>query len=420
MDSFVTRKRSHDTALTEPTSAWQSGEHEDEDSTETKLAILASLYPNIETEALLDALLASEGCVALVRANLTKPCDVDGPLRKKALIGATPGYQSSLTTFSGNPTPKSPQKLTRKGKTLSLYAAEDIAAHTPCSIIHNFLPSNIADALLRELLEEVPTFTAETFRLFDNVVTSPHTMSFYVDELDEARKQQTEYVYNGSHIADVRRTLPQMRMVSALVQEAVNDEITKRIKTHYSGGRKLRYQSPHEWVPNTSFVNCYDGGKQSVGYHSDQLTYLGPRAVIGSISLGVAREFRVRRVVPRERNDDEASARSSNKSDEARADIEGQIAIHLPHNSLLVMHAEMQEEWKHSIAPAPTINPHPIAGNKRLNITYRNYRESLHPQYTPRCKCDVPAVLRCVQKKAENRGRYMWMCHAGYTPGQSG
>ena len=103
-----------------------------------------------------------------------------------------------------------------------------------------------------------------------------------------------------------------------------------------------------------------------------------------------------------------------------RADAEGQIAIHLPHNSLLVMHAEMQEEWKHSIHPATVIDPHPIAGNKRINVTYRYYRETFHPKYTPRCKCGVATVLRCVQRKKENRGRYMWMCHAGNTPGKKG
>lgn len=107
-------------------------------------------------------------------------------------------------------------------------------------------------------------------------------------------------------------------------------------------------------------------------------------------------------------------------SDTARADAEGQIAIHLPHNSLLVMHAAMQEEWKHSIAPAQAIDPHPVAGNKRINITYRHYKENLHPRYTPRCKCNVPTVLRCVQRKKENRGRYMWMCHTSYSPGQEG
>jgi hypothetical protein len=84
------------------------------------------------------------------------------------------------------------------------------------------------------------------------------------------------------------------------------------------------------------------------------------------------------------------------------------------------MHAEMQEEWKHSIAPAQAIDPHSIAGNKRINITYRDYRANLHPKFTPRCKCDVPAVLRVVQRKKENWGRYFWMCHAGNVPGKEG
>ena len=204
-----------------------------------------------------------------------------------------------------------------------------------------------------------------------------------------------------------------MRAVSATVQTAVNEEIVKRIKSHYPDGKKLKYQSPHEWIPNAAFVNCYKGGAESVGYHSDQLTYLGPRAVIGSLSLGVAREFRVRKIVAR---DDEEHAGSKDR----RADAEGQVAIHLPHNSLLVMHAEMQEEWKHSIHPTPVIDPHPIAGNKRINVTYRYYRKSFHPRYTPRCKCGVATVLRCVQRKKENKGRYMWMCHAGNTPGKEG
>jgi len=198
-----------------------------------------------------------------------------------------------------------------------------------------------------------------------------------------------------------------MKKISPKVQEAVNREIATRIQTHYNG-KKLKYQSLGPWKPNAAFVNCYNGGAESVGYHSDQLTYLGPRAIIGSISLGVAREFRVRRIVPQD-------ADKKGSSDE-----EGQIAIHLPHNSLLVMHADMQEGWKHSIAPAQAIDPHPISGNKRINITYRDYKSSLHPKFTPKCKCDVPTVLRVVQRKKENWGRYFWMCHAGNVPGKDG
>ena len=178
-----------------------------------------------------------------------------------------------------------------------------------------------------------------------------------------------------------------MLRISSKVQTAVNSEINERIRTHYPNAEKLKYQSPSDWIPNAAFVNCYDGGSESVGYHSDQLTYLGPRAVIGSLSLGVAREFRVRKVVARDENDaggdgeNECRQEPKTKRGFLRADAEGQISIHLPHNSLLVMHAEMQEEWKHSIHPSQAIDPHPIAGKKRINITYRCYRDSFHPRY---------------------------------------
>lgn len=211
---------------------------------------------------------------------------------------------------------------------------------------------------------------------------------------------------------DVRELTPNLSKAKPLVQSAVNGEIKRRIQTHHNG-RKLKHQCPDAWSPNAAFVNCYDGPQQSVGWHSDQMTYLGPRAVIGSLSLGVAREFRVRRIVPR--GDD-----GEDDGEEAPGDAQGQISIHLPHNSLLVMHAEMQEEWKHSVSPAQAIDPHPVAGRKRINITYRWYRESFHPRFTPRCRCGIPGVLRAVQRKRENFGRYFWMCHAGNVPGREG
>ena len=223
---------------------------------------------------------------------------------------------------------------------------------------------------------------------------------------------------------DVRRITPQLLRARPRVQEAVNAEIRRRVRERYPGGQKLRFQSPERWAPNAAFVNCYDGPRESVGYHSDQLTYLGPRPVIGSLSLGVAREFRVRRIVPRaaeegEDNGDDAAddGKSEPEPEPDAGDAGGQIAIHLPHNSLLVMHAEMQEEWKHSVAAARAVDPHPIAGQRRINVTYRDYRASFHPRHTARCRCGVPAVLR-VARRRRRRGpsRYFWMCYAGSAP----
>lgn len=211
-----------------------------------------------------------------------------------------------------------------------------------------------------------------------------------------------------------------MQKAAIKVKETVNNEVQRRIRERYPNGKKLKYQSPDEWQPTCSLVNCYDGAKENVGYHTDQLTYLGPRAVIGSISLGVAREFRVRQIVAQDDEPATDDSKGSDKPTSTRADLQGQISIHLPHNSLLVMHAEMQEEWKHCIAPANVIDPHPVAGTKRINITYRFFRDYLHPKHIPVCKCGVGCVLRCVQRKKDNRGRYTWTCHTHYVPGQDG
>lgn len=424
MDGFVSRKRRRlaSPAKDESPVTRQPTTPTDEDGencTEIKLAILASLGPATSHADLLDLLVGCHGSVEEASAALLHGSGSFISPRKKS---ASAGLQSSLPFVSRadrstSTNPKSRPPLTRKGKTVHLFRPADIAAHTPCSIIHNFLPQAEATRLLEELLAEAPTFPRATFKLFDNVVQSPHSACFYVNSLEEGAKQRAEYLYNGSYLSDVREILPEMRHVSSIVQAAVNKEITVRIRDHYPSGKKLKYQCPSEWIPNAAFVNCYDGGAESVGYHSDQLSYLGPRAVIGSLSLGVAREFRVRKILGRGEDEGEMSnPMSTDRAERSRADEEGQIAIHLPHNSLLVMHAEMQEEWKHSIHPSSTVEPHPVAGKKRINITYRWYRDSFHPRYTPKCRCGIATVLKCVQKKKENRGRYMWMCQAGGIP----
>ncbi|KAK3724521.1 hypothetical protein LTR37_001145 [Vermiconidia calcicola] len=356
----------------------------DEEPTDFKLAILASMHPDRSQDVLLDYLLAYGGSVEKVSDALSAPAK--GNLTRKR--NAINGYQSSLASFA--PTKEgvipSVKPLTKKGRTLHLYSPEDVENHTPCSIIHNFLPTEVADALLQELLGEAPTFKRDKFQMFERAVESPHTVRLYVDSYSEIEEQNAQYTYNGGLVGNIGKTPTQLLKASALVQDTVNKEAQRRISHFQPNGEKLKFQSPDEWRPNASFVNCYNGGQESVGWHSDHLTYLGPRAIIGSLSLGVARQFRVRKIVP--------------QVDVSAGNEQGQIAIHLPHNSLLVMHAEMQEAWKHSIAPAKAIDPHPVAGNQRINVTY-------------------PAVLRCVQKQSASRSHYFWQCHAGFAVGQT-
>jgi hypothetical protein len=261
MDTFVSRKRRR---LSESEEAIQASATA-EDDTDFKLALLASLHPNVEQTSLLEALLVSEGSVEAASDLLKKDKHAISPRKKQSPSNGV-GYQASLASFNIKPESYSdgPKKrlLTKKGKTLHLYSPEDIAAHTPCSIIHNFLSPQEAEALLLELLQEAPTFRRERFQLFDRTVESPHTMSFYVDSWDEAERQKTDYVYNGNRISDVRQSLPEMLKIRSKVEVAVNDEIKKRIRDFYPDGKKLQYQSPDEWRPNAAFVNCYDGGAE--------------------------------------------------------------------------------------------------------------------------------------------------------------
>lgn len=204
MDAFVSRKKRRIEEPRKPVTAVQplpppESPQPEEESTDFKLALLASLHPNTEEATLLEALLVSDGSVeqaskALAQSNVASP--------KKRPLASKVGYQSSLSTYriappSGGPAKKS---LVKKGQTLYLYSPEDIEAHTPCSIIHNFLPAKQADALLLELLEESKTYQKLEFKLFERLVWSPHTFAFYVNSLAEVKEQEKAYTYSGREV----------------------------------------------------------------------------------------------------------------------------------------------------------------------------------------------------------------------------
>lgn len=200
MDAFITKKK-RERRLPEEAEPHVRQEQDisNDEPTEVKLAILSSLHPDVPQEALLDILLAHDGSVADASASLFAPTYSTFRASSKKLT-STVGPQTSLRTFAtpsgthkdGGPPPKKAKLLSRKGATLHLFDPSDIAEHTPCSIIHNFLPSDLANELLREMLKESKSFEKITFKLFDNVVSSPHTSSFYVDSFDEMQRQKFE------------------------------------------------------------------------------------------------------------------------------------------------------------------------------------------------------------------------------------
>ena len=208
MDAFISRKKRKTThpekeqAAKPVTSSALFVPPLEDDDTDIKLATLASLFPHVSQDALLDTLISADGSVEAAVKLLQEPEDEECLRRKNSSPVKGVGYQSSLSSFGlrGTEGPNLTRTLTKRGQTLHLYSPEDIAAHTPCSIIHNFLPTDRAESLLKELLEEAKTFPRQSFKLFDREVQSPHSACFYVGSVEERERQKTEYVYNGSNL----------------------------------------------------------------------------------------------------------------------------------------------------------------------------------------------------------------------------
>ncbi|KAK9323919.1 hypothetical protein V1517DRAFT_319237 [Lipomyces orientalis] len=381
---------------------------EEDDDTDTKLAIIASLHPDTPTDLLIDLLTAANGSVAKAVQALQSSPAVDDivsnrlPLHQNIL-------QSSVTQYLGLGRKRSrtaddidmhdsswPMLKSRRlgnvslsntnvlnNKVIHLYTPGSIASLTPCTFHPFFLPPDLADSLLRQLLDDSTTWRPNQFRLFNREVTSPHTTSFYVNpqHFDEFKDS---YRYNGAVIKDVRPFNDTMVRVQKLVEDVVKSELEKR------GYQEFQYKG--KWVADVAFCNRYNGPAEAVGYHSDRLTYLGPMPVIASLSLGVTREFRLREICTPSQT----------------------YSLHLPHNSLVIMHAPCQEKFKHSVIPSRIVDSHPIAGIARINITYRMYRPSFSSSRIPVCKCGVSMILRCVSRSQDSRGRYFWSCSASY------
>ena len=93
-----------------------------------------------------------------------------------------------------------------------------------------------------------------------------------------------------------------MEEACEIIERVVNEEMRKRHRFPLEwGGYPVKDgEEPVLWRANVAASNCYEGAKESVGFHSDQVTYLGPYPTIASLSLGqsiasTARAFETKR-----------------------------------------------------------------------------------------------------------------------------
>ena len=91
---------------------------------------------------------------------------------------------------------------------------------------------------------------------------------------------------------------------------------------------------------NYCLLNCYRSGKDSMGWHADDEPEMGD--VIGSLSLGATRKFRIRHKTTRE----------------TQTFLAG-------HGTLIIMAGTMQQFWQHEVPKTKMLV------GERINLTFR-------------------------------------------------
>ncbi|GAA5953275.1 hypothetical protein JCM3765_007460 [Sporobolomyces pararoseus] len=320
------------------------------------------------------------------------------------------------------------------------------------TLVENALPEELASRLFVRMVEasrgtsegDQEPWKRNKWYLVDREVESPHTSAFYVERESEQDSSWNKDSYNlaathwyNGEFRQSRHFLPEMNEARSLVSAFVNTLLGARERNEMEWTRG-------DWRPNAAAANCYKGAQESVGWHSDQLTHLGPFPTIASLTLGCTRPFRLRPFSP-------TSLPSSPTNPTMRT-----LEITLPHNSLLIMHGGTQEVFKHCVPPVNGMDVFKLprgslvpfqeeggeegdisSGTKRtreevetlmntkwrerINMTFRHYRPDFAPldpslpppttswlstlpstsststtAYvgTPHCSCGKPCILR--------------------------
>eukprot|EP00439_Symbiodinium_sp_Y106_P051074 s1894_g6.t2 len=250
---------------------------------------------------------------------------------------------------------------------------EELAAIAPVEIVRHALPQKLADQLLDSLLRESDSWKASSWIVHGKEFATPRTSAIY----EFAAGSGSSWSEAGFGKEESRtRCEPSATLDRAaiLIQSLVRE---KRPYTN--------------WVPTLALGNRYENGRNCVGWHSDFLNSLGPRPIIVGLSLGSCRRFCLRRSTTPD------SSRDASKTVVA--------SIPMPHNTVVIMWDDCQEEWQHSVPRQAdsTVEKHAVAGLVRLSLTFRMSRPEL-AQHQKSCHCGRPSALK------SKEGRYYLAC----------
>ena len=197
----------------------------------------------------------------------------------------------------------------------SLFTEDTTQFDLPDAELHyrpQFFSKPTADRLLQELMEKIE-WTQNKIRFYGKESLVPRLEAWYGDP-------GKSYAYSGIQMTPKPWTKELVEIKEAIEKEA--------------------------GVPfNSVLINYYRDGKDRVAWHSDDEKELGQNPIIGSVSLGAERKFKLRHKKYKENG--------------------LKTEIMLQHGSFLLMKGPTQHHWMHEIPrTAKPIGP-------RINLTFR-------------------------------------------------
>ncbi|WVR05170.1 hypothetical protein IAU60_002182 [Kwoniella sp. DSM 27419] len=179
-------------------------------------------------------------------------------------------------------------------------------------------PRGSSKALMRYLLDELPWYRVKYTVRGININTPRYTTVF--------GKDSTEIPWTGYQKCRPR-AIP---------------EVLLRLM------RKVEQVTSSQF--NFCLVNYYSSGTDSISFHSDSESFLGPNPTIASLSLGFPRDFHLRHV--------------NHKNHPRTAKPVPVQKYTLDDGDMVVMRGRTQHEWEHSV-------PKRKSAEGRINITFR-------------------------------------------------
>lgn len=186
------------------------------------------------------------------------------------------------------------------------------------SYFPNFYSQVKADALFQHLQQQVP-WRQEQIRIAGIPRLQPRLSAWFGDDA-------AKYTYSGLHLTP----LPWMPALLEIKQN-IESKIASDTAIHH--GKHF----------NSVLLNYYRDQHDSMGWHSDDETELGPQPVIASLSLGGSRMFSLKHKHHKNLH----------------------YKIPLANGSLLIMWGDTQSQWLHAVAK----ETQPCAA--RINLTFR-------------------------------------------------